>query len=119
MGAPRDYHPRDELLDDLVPGTGFRLAGGDFHFATSRATFEGLVRLPHEVDRRPHLILRRWRTYFTSCALFLEKPVAPGTPPERCAPRGAEPPVGLPPSCAPGSATPPRRSPSLARGRTR
>jgi SAM-dependent methyltransferase len=96
-GRHGDYFHRDELLDDLIPGAGLRLAGGDFHFATSRATFEGLVRLPHEVDRRPHLILRRWRTYFTSCALFLEKPVAPGTPPERCAPRGAEPPVGLPP----------------------
>jgi SAM-dependent methyltransferase len=96
-GRHGDYFRREELLDRMVPEAGFRLAGGDFHFATSRATLEGLVRLPREVDRRPHLVLRRWRTYFTSCSLFLEKPAPPGTPEALCAPRGEEAPVGLPP----------------------
>jgi SAM-dependent methyltransferase len=96
-GRHGDYFRHAELLDDLVPGAGFRLAGGDFSFATSRATLEGLVQLPREIDRRPHLVLQRWRTYFTSVALFLEKPVPPGTPPERQAARGEEMPVGLPP----------------------
>ena len=86
-GRHGDYFRRAELLDDLIPGAGFRLAGGDFRFATSRATFEGLVRLPSEIERRPHLVLRRWRTYFTSAAFFLEKPVSPGHPED--APRGA------------------------------
>lgn len=71
--------------------------GGDFRFATSRATFEGLVRLPREIERLPHLVLRRWRTYFTSAAFFLEKPVSPGTPKTRRAVRGEEDAVGLPP----------------------
>jgi SAM-dependent methyltransferase len=96
-GRHGDYFRRAELLDDLIPGAGFRLAGDDFRFATSRATFEGLVRLPREVDRRPHLVLRRWRTYFTSAAFFMEKPVPPGTPRTRCAVRGEEVAVGLPP----------------------
>jgi hypothetical protein len=66
------------------------------------------------VDRRPHLVLRRWRTYFTSCALFLEKPAAAGTPAHLRAPRGEEPPVGLPPllrarlSVAPATLSVPR-----------
>ena len=97
MGAPRGLLPRTELIEDLIPGAGFRLAGGDFHFATSRATLEGLVELPRDIDRRPHLVLRRWRTYFTSAALFLEKPVPPGTPAGRQAARGEEVAVGLPP----------------------
>jgi SAM-dependent methyltransferase len=96
-GRHGDYFRRAELLDDLIPGAGFRLAGGDFHFATSRTTLEGLIRLPNEVDRRPHLVLRRWRTYFTSAAFFLEKPVSAGTPEPRCAVRGDEVAVGLPP----------------------
>jgi len=96
-GRHGDYFRRAELLDDLIPGAGFRLAGGDFRFATSRATLEGLVRLPREIDRRPHLVLRRWRTYFTSAAFFLEKPVSPGTPETRRATRGDEAAVGLPP----------------------
>ncbi len=96
-GRHGDYFRVEELLDDLIPGAGFRLAGGDFSFATSRATLDGLVRLPHEIDRRPHLVLRRWRTYFTSAACFLEKPAPPGTPPTRRAVRGEEVPVGLPP----------------------
>jgi SAM-dependent methyltransferase len=114
-GRHGDYFRRTELLDDLLPESGLRLAGGAFDFTTSRATLvDGLVRLPHEVDRRPHLVLRRWRTYFTSCALFLEKPAPPGTPEARCAPRGEEPAVGLPPllkarlSGVPAQATVPR-----------
>jgi SAM-dependent methyltransferase len=96
-GRHGDYFRLTELLDDMIPAAGLRLAGGDFHFVTSRATLEGLIRLPHEIERRPHLVLRRWRTYFTSAAFFLEKPVAPGTPAARCAVRGEEAPVGLPP----------------------
>ena len=96
-GRHGDYFRLTELLDDMIPGAGFRLTGGDFRFATSRATLDGLIRLPHEIERRPHLVLRRWRTYFTSAAFFLEKPVAPGTPATRCAARGEEVPVGLPP----------------------
>jgi SAM-dependent methyltransferase len=96
-GRHGDYFRLAELLEDLFPGAGFRLAGGDFRFATSRATLEGLIRLPHEIDRRPHLVLRRWRTYFTSAAFFLEKPIPPGTPAGRRAARGEEVPVGLPP----------------------
>jgi SAM-dependent methyltransferase len=96
-GRHGDYFRRAELLDDLIPGAGFHLAGGNFCFATSRATLAGLVRLPHEIDRRPHLVLRRWRTYFTSAAFFLEKPVPPGTPETRRAARGEEVTVGLPP----------------------
>jgi SAM-dependent methyltransferase len=115
-GRHGDYFHRAELFDDLVPASGLRLAGGAFDFTTSRATLDGLVRLPHEVDRRPHLVLRRWRTYFTSCALFLEKPVPAGTPEARCAPRGEEPAVGLPPllkarlSGAPAAVSVPRSS---------
>jgi SAM-dependent methyltransferase len=71
-GRHGDYFRLTELLDDMIPGAGFQLAGGDFQFATSRATLEGLIRLPHEVERRPHLVLRRWRTYFSSAAFFLE-----------------------------------------------
>src|SRR5262249_35461729 len=89
-GRHGDYFRPTELLDDLVPRAGFQLAGGGFHFATSRATLDGVVRLPHEIDRLPHLILRRWRTYFTSGALFLEKPVPVGTPEEGRARRGGE-----------------------------
>jgi SAM-dependent methyltransferase len=96
-GRHGDYFRRGELLEELIPGAGLRLVGGEFSFATSQATLEGLVRLPGEVERRPHLVLRRWRTYFTSCSLFLEKPVPPGTPAERCAPCGEEAAVGLPP----------------------
>jgi SAM-dependent methyltransferase len=96
-GRHGDYFRRAELLDELIPASGLRLAGGDFDFTTSRATLDALVRLPHEVSRRPHLVLRRWRTYFTSCALFLEKPVPRGTPEARCARRGEEPAVQLPP----------------------
>ena len=96
-GRHGDYFRRDELVDEMVPGAGLRLAGGAFHFATSRATLEGLVKLPREIDRRPHLVLRRWRTYFTSCSLFLEKPVPAGTPEARCARRGEEAAVALPP----------------------
>ena len=113
-GRHGDYFRRAELLDALIPDAGFRLAGGDFQFATSRATLEGLVRLPHEIDRRPHLVLRRWRTYFTSAALFLEKPVPPGTPETRRAARGDEIAVGLPPllrarlTATPAAATAPR-----------
>lgn len=113
-GRHGDYFRRAELLDDLIPGAGLRLAGGDFRFATSRATLEGLIRLPREIDRRPHLVLRRWRTYFTSAALFLEKPVPRGTPETRCAARGDEVAVGLPPllrarlTATPAAATVPR-----------
>ena len=113
-GRHGDYFRLTELLDDMIPGAGFRLADGGFHFVTSRATLEGLIRLPHEVDRRPHLVLRRWRTYFTSAAFFLEKPVPPGTPPARGAARGDEVPVGLPPllrarlTASPGALTVPR-----------
>ena len=113
-GRHGDYFQRTELIDALIPEAGFRLAGGDFHFATSRATLEGLVRLPREIDRRPHLVLRRWRTYFTSAALFLEKPVPPATPESRRAARGDEVPVGLPPllrarlAATPAAATVPR-----------
>lgn len=96
-GRHGDYFRRAELLDDLIPGAGLRLVGGPFHFVTSRATLQGLVRLPREVDRRPHLVLRRWRTYFTSCCLFLEKPAPPGLPVGGHAPRGAEVAVRLPP----------------------
>ena len=96
-GRHGDYFRRGELLDELIPESGLCLVGGPFDFTTSRATLDGLVRLPHEIDRRPHLVLRRWRTYFTSCALFLEKPVPPGTPEAVCAPRGEEAQVGLPP----------------------
>jgi SAM-dependent methyltransferase len=96
-GRHGDYFRLAELLDDLIPGAGFRLAGGDFRFVTSRATLEGLVRLPHEIERRPHLVLRRWRTYFTSAAFFLEKPAPPGTLATRHAARGDEAPVSLPP----------------------
>jgi SAM-dependent methyltransferase len=96
-GRHGDYFRLTELLDDMFPTAGFRLAGGDFQFVTSRATLDGLIRLPHEVERRPHLVLRRWRTYFTSAAFFLEKPVAAGTPPSRRAARGDEAAVGLPP----------------------
>src|SRR5262245_7427336 len=96
-GRHGDYFRLGELLDDLIPGTGFRLAGGDFVFATDRATFDGLVQLPGEVDRRPHLILRRWHTYFTSAASFLEKPVPPGVPEARRAALGDESAVNLPP----------------------
>jgi SAM-dependent methyltransferase len=96
-GRHGDYFRRAELLDELIPESGLRLAGGGFEFTTSRATLDALVRLPREIDRRPHLVLRRGRTYFTSCALFLEKPVPPGTPEARCAPRGEEAAVGLPP----------------------
>ena len=96
-GRHGDYFRREELLDDLIPGAGLCLAGGEFHFGTSRATLEGLVRLPREVDRRPHLVLRRWRTYFTSCCLFLEKPAPPGLPDALCAPRCEEAAVCLPP----------------------
>jgi SAM-dependent methyltransferase len=96
-GRHGEYFRREELLEDLVPGAGLGLVGGEFCFATSGATLEGLVRLPDEVERRPHLVLRRWRTYFTSCALFLEKPVPPGTAAARRAPRGEEPVVRLPP----------------------
>jgi hypothetical protein len=113
-GRHGDYFQRTELIDALIPEAGFRLAGGDFHFATSRATLEGLVRLPREIDRRPHLVLRRWRTYFTSAALFLEKPVPPATPESHRAARGDEVPVGLPPllrarlAATPAAATAPR-----------
>ena len=113
-GRHGDYFRRTELLDALIPDAGFRLAGGDFHFATSRATLEGLVRLPREVDRRPHLVLRRWRTYFTSAAFFLEKPVSPETPATRRAARGDEVTVGLPPllgarlTATPGATAAPR-----------
>jgi SAM-dependent methyltransferase len=96
-GRHDEYFRREELLESLIPGTGLALAGGEFSFVTSRATLAALVRLPEEVERRPHLVLRRWRTDFTSCALFLEKPVPPGTPAERCARCGEEPPVDLPP----------------------
>jgi SAM-dependent methyltransferase len=96
-GRHGDYFQPAELLGALVPESGLRLTGGEFDFTTSRATLDGLVRLPREIDRRPHLVLRRWRTYFTSCALFLEKPVPPGTSPVRVAARGEEVPVGLPP----------------------
>jgi SAM-dependent methyltransferase len=96
-GRHGDYFRLAELLDDIIPGAGLRLTGGAFHFVTSRATLEGLIRLPHEIERRPHLVLRRWRTYFTSAAFFLEKPVLPGTAAARCAARGDEVPVGLPP----------------------
>ena len=96
-GRHGDYFRRADLLDDLIPGAGFRLAGGDFYFATSRQTLEGLIRLPHEIDRRPHLVLRRWRTYFTSAAFFLEKPIPPGLPEARRAVRGEEARVDLPP----------------------
>jgi SAM-dependent methyltransferase len=96
-GRHGDYFRLAELLDDLIPAAGFRLAGGEFEFVTSRATLEGLIRLPREIDRRPHLVLRRWRTYFTSAAFFLEKPAPPGTPTSRRAARGEEVPVGLPP----------------------
>ena len=34
--AHGDYFRPSELLDDLIPGAGLRLAGGDFRFATSR-----------------------------------------------------------------------------------
>jgi SAM-dependent methyltransferase len=96
-GRHGDYFRRAELLDDLFPGAGLRLAGGDFRFATSRATLAGLIQLPHEIARRPHLVLRRWRTYFTSAAFFLEKPVSPRTPVTRRATRGPEVAVDLPP----------------------
>src|SRR5215470_1088328 len=96
-GRHGDYFRLTELLDDMIPAAGFHLAGGDFRFATSRATLEGLIRLPYEIERRPHLVLRRWRTYFTSAAFFLEKPVAPGTPTARRAARGEEARVDLPP----------------------
>ena len=92
-GRHGDYFRLTELLDNMFPGAGFRLAGGDFRFATSRATLDGLIRLPDEVERRPHLVLRRWRTYFTSAAFFLEKPVRPGTPAAQRAARWA---VGVP-----------------------
>ena len=113
-GRHGDYFRLAELIEDMIPGAGFRLADGEFHFATSRATLEGLIRLPHEVERRPHLVLRRWRTYFTSAAFFLEKPVPPGTPAARRAARGDEVPVGLPPllrarlTASPGAASVPR-----------
>src|SRR5262249_59439181 len=58
---------------------------------------DGLIRLPDEIERRPHLVLRRWRTYFTSAAFFLEKPAPPGTRPARRGVRGEEAPVSLPP----------------------
>ncbi len=96
-GRHGDYFRPEELLADLVPRSGLRLAGGDFDFSTSRATLEGVVRLPGEVDRLPHLVLRRWRTSFTSCALFLEKPIPPGLPHAAWARRGNERPVSLPP----------------------
>jgi len=96
-GRHGDYFRKEELLNDLIPGSGLRLVGDDFDFATSRATLDALIRLPDEVDRRPHLVLRRWRTYFTSGSFFLEKPVSPGTPEAGCAPRGAEAVVALPP----------------------
>jgi SAM-dependent methyltransferase len=85
-----EYFRPAELLDDLVPRSGLVLAGGDFSFRTTRDTFRGLVRIPAEVNRLPHLILERWRTLFTSCSLFLEKPIPPGTPPAAIAPRGEE-----------------------------
>jgi len=96
-GRHGDYFRLTELLDDMIPGADLRLAGGPFHFATSRATLDGLIRLPDEIERRPHLVLRRWRTYFTSAAFFLEKPAPPGTPPARRGVRGEEAPVDLPP----------------------
>jgi SAM-dependent methyltransferase len=106
-GRHGDYFHLTELLDDMIPAAGFQLAGGNFQFATSRATLAALIQLPHEIERRPHLILRRWRTYFTSAAFFLEKPVAPGTPEARCAVRGDEVPVGLPPLLRARLAAPP------------
>lgn len=96
-GRHGDYFRREELLADLVPRSGLRLAGGDFDFSISRATLGTVVRLPEQADRLPHLVLRRWQTLFTSCSLFLEKPIPPGVPPESCAPRGDEAPVSLPP----------------------
>ncbi len=96
-GRHGDYFRREELIEELIPSAGLRLVGDEFCFATGQATLEGMVRLPGEVERRPHLVLRRWRTYFTSCSLFLEKSVPPGTAAELCAPRGEEAVVGLPP----------------------
>jgi SAM-dependent methyltransferase len=96
-GRHGDYFRRKELLEELIPGAGLRLVGGEFSFTTSQGTLDALVRLPYEVERRPHLVLRRWRTYFTSCSLFMEKPIPVGTSSERCAPQGAEAVVELPP----------------------
>src|SRR5262249_10521670 len=42
-GRHGDYFRREELLNELIPGAGLRLVGGEFSFATSEATLEGLV----------------------------------------------------------------------------
>ncbi len=97
FGYHGEYFRRKELLEGLIPASGLSLAGGDFCFFTSRETFDGLVQVPREIDRLPHLVLRRWKTYFTSCALFLERPVPPGMPEEGRSPRGEEVAVRLPP----------------------
>lgn len=96
-GRHADFFRLGPLLDSLVPQSGMELAGGDFLFATSRETFDGLVQLPHEKDKVPHLVLRRWRTCFTSGSLFLRKPVPPGCPQESVAQRGDEIVVDMPP----------------------
>ena len=89
-GRHGDYFQREELLEDLIPGSGLRLVGDSFDFTMSRATFDGLVHLPEEKYKRPHLILKRWRTYYTSCSLIMEKPVKSGTPGEKLAQKGEE-----------------------------
>lgn len=95
-----EYFRPATLLGRLLPESGLHLAGGGFDFSTGEETLAAVVRIPEERERLPHLVLKRWNTLFTSCALFLEKPVTDCKPREGLAKRGAEVSLALPPLLA-------------------